>query len=76
LLGQRPIVVTSQQYRVGIVQLFQHPPGRLLVEVGLTQRVDEVSADVAQHVIEETGLLVDVAVVGNTPLQQPPATQE
>ena len=64
LLGERLVVVAGQQHRVGILELLQHPVRGLLVEIGLAHRVDVVGADVAQDVVEQPGLLVDVAAAG------------
>ncbi len=75
LLGQRLVVVSREQHGVGILELLEHAPRRLLVEIGLSQRVHVVRADVAQDVVEQAGLLVHVARPG-PPLQQPAAAQK
>jgi len=76
LFGESLVVIAGQEDRVGILELLEHPPGGLLVQVGLADRVDEIGADMAQDVVEEAGLLIDVAIAGHALLQEPTAAQE
>ena len=76
LLGERLVVVAGEQHRVGVLELLQHAAGGLIVQLGLADRVDVVGVHVAEHVVEQPRLLIDVAAARDTTLQQPAAAQE
>ena len=76
LFGQCLVIVAREQHGVWIHELLQHAPRCLLIQIGLADRIDEVGVDVTEHVIEQASLLIDVAVAGNSSLEQPSSAEK